>query len=347
MKNVFFTHLRIIGSALIERRKLIFILCSFLLVLGIFEGVWCGVQTYPISPNGAIVYIVIYGLLTAMSLASLLLIYFTEKKDKGFWKEATYASFFVVFAVFMTAFSVLSAYLEAAHNGARPISYFVVASAVPLIILMHPTTSFALQIGGCLALAFSLQSIPGFNFSWVNYIGAMVFTGVMCVACYAVYANSKAHYLGYNKLRKESLLDELTGLGNRRNLDKQIAYIDKLKTAYVFAVVDIDRFKQVNDLKGHGYGDQALRIVADTLRRYFQNAYRWGGDEFAIITRLNKEETLHRLEMVNDNLSKHNLSLSVGLYVAELGESGNIAFRRADTALLKAKNQGAGVIEVY
>ena len=347
MNNRFYTHIRIIGSALIERRKLIFILCVFLFALGLFEGFYCGFFTYPVSKPAAITYIAIYAVLTLMSLAAILLIYFTEKKDKGFWKEATYSTFFVFFAVYMMVFAVLSAYLEAAHNDAKPLSYFVVAAAVPLIILMHPTTSFTLQIGGCIALCFALSSIPEVNFSWVNYIGTMVFTGVMCVACYASFAYSKAHYLGYNKLRKESLIDELTNLGNRRNLDKQIAYVARLKTAYVFAVCDVDHFKMVNDLKGHGYGDEALRIVADTLRRYFQYAYRWGGDEFAIITRLNKEETLHRLEMTNDNLRKHNLSLSVGLYCATPGEAGELAFQRADSALLQAKSHREGGIVIY
>lgn len=345
--KTFVDHLRIIGSALIERRKLIFVLCAFLFAIGIFEGVWCGYFTYPVSVTGAIVYIVIYALLACFSLSSILLIFFTENKGKGFWKEATYAVFFAFFAIFMMVFAILASYLEAAYNDARPLAYFVVAAAVPLIVLTHPTATFVLQLGGVISLAFALQSIPEAEFSWTNFLGAMVFAGVMCVAGYAVYANCKAHYVGYNQLRKESLIDELTGLGNRRSLDKQIAHVSTLGSAYCFAVCDVDHFKTVNDEKGHGYGDEALKIVAETLRRYFQHSYRWGGDEFAVITRLPKEETLYRLAMVKENLAKHGLSLCVGLYCADPGEEGLTAFRHADEALLKAKGQKEGTVQVY
>ena len=173
--KTFVDHLRIIGSALIERRKLIFVLCAFLFAIGIFEGVWCGYFTYPVSVTGAIVYIVIYALLACFSLSSILLIFFTENKGKGFWKEATYAVFFAFFAIFMMVFAILASYLEAAYNDARPLAYFVVAAAVPLIVLTHPTTTFVLQLGGVISLAFALQSIPEAEFSWTNFLGAMVF----------------------------------------------------------------------------------------------------------------------------------------------------------------------------
>jgi|GEM_PF-571033 len=85
------------------------------------------------------------------------------------------------------------------------------------------------------------------------------------------------------KLRRESATDSLTGLGNHRAFQELLREIAPSGGALV--MVDLDRFKEANDVRGHAEGDQILRSVADLLARIFPSrAFRIGGDEFAAIT---------------------------------------------------------------
>jgi len=76
--------------------------------------------------------------------------------------------------------------------------------------------------------------------------------------------------------------DELTGLPSRRSLNESL---ERLSGKYTLAMVDIDRFKRVNDKHGHHVGDQVLRMVASVLARVDGGgkAFRYGGEEFAIV----------------------------------------------------------------
>lgn len=93
--------------------------------------------------------------------------------------------------------------------------------------------------------------------------------------------------------RHQSMTDELTGLGNRRYLDR---VLDDLSSAgagrhdtcprVAFLYVDLDRFKEVNDSFGHGTGDEVLRQLGPRLRRQLRNQeilVRLGGDEFGVL----------------------------------------------------------------
>jgi diguanylate cyclase (GGDEF)-like protein len=84
--------------------------------------------------------------------------------------------------------------------------------------------------------------------------------------------------------------DELTGLHNRRSFEKlaeqEIARNIRYGSAFSLALLDLNQFKLLNDSRGHGVGDQALRLFADVLRtniRRLDFAARIGGDEFAIM----------------------------------------------------------------
>jgi diguanylate cyclase (GGDEF)-like protein len=83
--------------------------------------------------------------------------------------------------------------------------------------------------------------------------------------------------------------DPLTGLANRRALDARIAELMRPSSnpqAFKLALLDLDRFKPVNDQHGHAFGDKLLRSVADRLRECIGDAglvVRQGGDEFAVL----------------------------------------------------------------
>lgn len=87
-------------------------------------------------------------------------------------------------------------------------------------------------------------------------------------------------------LRRHALEDPLTGLGNRRSAERRLRAMRPGEEPLSLAVVDVDRFKQVNDEASHTHGDAVLRRVADLLREHSRTGdevYRWAGDEFVVV----------------------------------------------------------------
>ena len=81
--------------------------------------------------------------------------------------------------------------------------------------------------------------------------------------------------------------DPLTGVGNRRRFEQHLpSLVVEGHAAVGFVLMDIDHFKQINDMQGHAIGDVALRILAERLRGMLgegQEVFRWGGEEFVVI----------------------------------------------------------------
>src|SRR5262249_60058531 len=92
------------------------------------------------------------------------------------------------------------------------------------------------------------------------------------------------------KLQLQSLLGALTGIQNRRSfelqLDRDLGMAGRIGRPVSLLMVDLDRFKQLNDSAGHDAGDEALRQLAESFKfelRRADSASRFGGDEFALI----------------------------------------------------------------
>jgi diguanylate cyclase (GGDEF)-like protein len=87
-------------------------------------------------------------------------------------------------------------------------------------------------------------------------------------------------------LRRHAMEDALTGLGNRRSAERRLGALAVTDHPVSLAVVDVDRFKVVNDEASHLHGDAVLRRVADLLREHSRTGdevYRWAGDEFLVV----------------------------------------------------------------
>ncbi|HSJ51609.1 MAG TPA: diguanylate cyclase [Actinomycetota bacterium] len=149
-------------------------------------------------------------------------------------------------------------------------------------------------------------------------------------------------------LREETLRDELTGLGNRRYAN--LALADAM-SGDALVVIDLDRFKELNDSAGHAAGDEVLRALAAHLRtalREDDTAARLGSDEFLLIlrgVRDNASATLDRLEL-QWRAADPPVTYSAGIAVRGAGESAEEALARADAALLAAKRRGRDRVSI-
>ncbi|MEX1170867.1 MAG: diguanylate cyclase [Chloroflexota bacterium] len=93
-----------------------------------------------------------------------------------------------------------------------------------------------------------------------------------------------------HELRVGATTDSLTGLANRRQLEADLLWLSTARPGPIgtcaFLMLDLDRFKRLNDDLGHADGDEALRLVAAELRRVVRGSdtiYRYGGEEFLVI----------------------------------------------------------------
>lgn len=104
----------------------------------------------------------------------------------------------------------------------------------------------------------------------------------------------------------DSSFDTLTGLYNRATFDKAIKEITRPKALSII-IFDINDFKSINDTYGHNYGDRVIKAVALIIRKTFNTnykCYRYGGDEFLIISNeTNKEKIELHLSVMTKTLS--------------------------------------------
>ncbi len=160
--------------------------------------------------------------------------------------------------------------------------------------------------------------------------------------------------------RVESRSDALTGLSNRKAccdyLDAQMerAFADGRALSLIF--LDIDHFKKFNDTYGHRMGDEVLRLVAQSLERFFHGrgfVSRWGGEEFVIVMPLHEaEEATQFAERFRQFIGTRavrsrqtgreigRVTLSLGVAGLIEGDTAQQLIDRADHALYDAKAEG-------
>ena len=169
-------------------------------------------------------------------------------------------------------------------------------------------------------------------------------------------------------LETTAATDMLTGLGNRLALDAGLrlarSRIERQRESYGLLILDLDRFKAINDERGHLAGDEVLRAASEALRgvlRAGDSAYRYGGEEFvALILLTRPPEALAAAERIRTaieslqipnarNAPYGHLTTSVGVTIIgplDLSADDASWLARADAALYRAKANGRNRAEV-
>lgn len=161
-------------------------------------------------------------------------------------------------------------------------------------------------------------------------------------------------------LKRMAFLDHLTQLPNRRFLEMSIRsallQYREHKDPFGLLIIDLDRFKEINDGFGHSCGDLALQEVAKTLAGALRSndiVGRWGGDEFLAVVSNIDVEVLRDLAkrcvilIEQTTISPCNegtvaLSISLGGALVKAGESFEQLIARADTLMYRSKSEGRG-----
>lgn len=159
------------------------------------------------------------------------------------------------------------------------------------------------------------------------------------------------------KYKMESVTDPLTGLFNRKfmnkKLDEEIERAKRYKSKFSLIFLDIDNFKKINDVYGHIVGDFVLKYLANIIKselRKVDYAFRYGGEEMVVlVSEANLENALkfanRLLETVRNTVFKYKteelkITISIGVAEYKAGETIEQLIERADMAMLRAKREG-------
>ncbi len=162
--------------------------------------------------------------------------------------------------------------------------------------------------------------------------------------------------------KEETMIDSLTLLYNRKAFDKKLREAFKnnsvIEKAFTLIMADIDYFKKINDDYGHIVGDEALKMVAKTIKKTFRlNDFvaRYGGEEFVIMIDIIDGKYVRnvcerfRLEVETMNFKVDNeaipISISLGIAFYKKSDTPETLLSRADKALYLAKQSGRNIIK--
>lgn len=172
----------------------------------------------------------------------------------------------------------------------------------------------------------------------------------------------RAEQLAKEVAIREATLDHLTGLPNRRMLLgclQERLTLPPQRGVLALLFIDLDGFKQINDLHGHRAGDQVLKVVSTHLRQLVRSqdlVGRISGDEFLMITQVRDpaaaqvmaRRILQKLQQpMRFKGVRFVANASIGIAVAEPGQSSETLLENADMAMYAAKQSGSGCFVVY
>ncbi|MFD1953840.1 diguanylate cyclase [Paenibacillus thailandensis] len=161
-----------------------------------------------------------------------------------------------------------------------------------------------------------------------------------------------------DKLHYEAHTDALTGLMNRRTIDEMMGRWMRERRPFSLILIDMDRFKSVNDTYGHRMGDEVIKFLASVLvdmKGKDDLCCRYGGEEFVLLLPLaDTRQAFAKAERIRMRMESENsptgmpvtLSLGVSSYPCQASKAEEL-FHQADEALYQAKRHGRNRTVVY
>ncbi|MDH5436651.1 MAG: GGDEF domain-containing protein [Gammaproteobacteria bacterium] len=168
----------------------------------------------------------------------------------------------------------------------------------------------------------------------------------------------------YKQARDASMKDPLTGAMNRSSLDQTVRREIDLARRHgkplSLMVIDIDKFKKINDTYGHSVGDRVIQGTVNCIQKTIRSSdilFRYGGEEFVVL--LNgaaKKGATMLAERIRESIeqgectaegNKIKTSVSIGIAILDIDDEPESLFSHADKALYSAKNAGRNCVKVY
>jgi diguanylate cyclase (GGDEF)-like protein len=243
-----------------------------------------------------------------------------------------------------------------------------------LIVFAFLAFDGALAIGAAAALVVSTMLIIGPHV-WFGvgggrveltptYVVQMLVAYVVTVVALSFFASLQRSLVAWRDTAREmhtlAHTDALTGLANRRAahevLGREVARAARYDRELAVLMLDIDRFKVLNDTYGHPVGDRVLVALAERLRAHVRASdlvARWGGEEFVVVApetpmpfSLQLAEQLRAQIAKDPFLDGHRIAVSVGVASFRAGDDVDALVARSDAALYRAKSGGRNRVAI-
>ena len=254
-------------------------------------------------------------------------------------------------------------------GGNSIVVYSYTLPAIAAIALLKPFHSIFVQVFAFVSVNFIVLSTPaGINNLYANISNGLTIMFISTIIAISHYYSKykiftdKIHVQAeYDYIKKVSLTDTLTNIGNRRYIIQEYEYLTKLPHNKAFPIacflLDIDDFKKFNDRYGHVVGDRCLFEISQAIDSFSKHdsisVCRYGGEEFLVLLKscpselaaIKAEELRSLIKSISfkddDGMVKH-VTVSLGIYVHEetIAISLEDMVRRADKALYVAKANG-------
>lgn len=265
---------------------------------------------------------------------------------------------YLLFAAWVGSEVVIAASIGLAGGPTvAPVSWL----AIPIVTLSARFSTRGIIAGVTLALALLLAVAFALDPGAVVDNPPLLLTPAALIIAIAILSTSLMQ--SDVEHRSEALVDELTGMLNRTALARRVEELTQHSAVSgdpVGVIVgDVDRFKGVNDTRGHQVGDAALREIAGVLRtnlRAFDLAYRLGGEEFLILLPgAGVDEAVVVAEKLREAIAEADvahgvrltMSFGVGVSPRDQPFDYEILFARTDAALYAAKAAGRDCVRTY
>ncbi len=231
----------------------------------------------------------------------------------------------------------------------------------PALCFVIAVDTLLLAVRGLL-ITFSVVAAKPALLQWVPMVTLLVVMGNIA-AGYLMLSMIKERLEG--EQRAQTLIDPLTGLGNRRalNVHAQRILLRQVTAGQpvCVAIIDLDHFKQINDTFGHFIGDSVLRVFAERAMlklRPTDHLFRVGGEEFlCILQNAQERDAVGVMERVRRTMKDYLLgeggetravTISAGVASSQrVGYDLEDLTRAADSALYRAKREGRNCVRVY
>ena len=205
-------------------------------------------------------------------------------------------------------------------------------------------------LAACCYLPMLVFGSPAYPVSWGH---ATLLLLIGCTVAGSLRSLTREMQALTRRLRQEAVVDDLTGLLNRRGwrytAPREMARASRSASPTALVMFDLDNFKEFNDRRGHEEGDRVLRDTAERMRatlRAGDVVARLGGDEFvALLTNSSLEGALAVIDRLRE-VTPPQEQISAGIALWDRTEGLDELLRRADGALYAGKARGGGLTEI-
>lgn len=307
-----------------------------------------GILLFDFHDVRRITYFALYVFLFCVTVLTLVSTQHLMKNDKNQHLIARITYIYSIFLIFWSAF--LSA-LDI-RSGGFPFTYLTILAAIGSILVLRPVFYLITAVFSCIFMIASSGDLLHAERFFSFLLNLLIFLVVMIFVQIRNYNSVRQQYLLNRKLETWAEIDSLTQISNRRSLNNYIDELQQRHQVYTVALLDADNFKPINDTYGHQEGDQCLIEIAETLCQTFgKTVFRYGGDEFAVISLESPDEVAKKIDRINQILKTMRTSFLLQISCGIVQNNGSLneqqIFEYADAALYQAKNHGKACAVIY